>query len=49
MMQLQLAGVSGVMSANYPPESELSRRVEQIISAARRYLEGLCVNSTTKN
>lgn len=42
MMQLQLAGGSGVMSAYYQPESELSRKVKQIIGAARRYLEGLC-------
>ena len=41
MMQLSLAG-SGVMSAYYPPESELSRRVKQLIKAARKQLEALC-------
>ncbi|WP_142984816.1 protease FtsH-inhibitory lysogeny factor CIII [Atlantibacter hermannii] len=33
MMHLQLAG-SGVMSAFYPPESELHRKVRQLIRAA---------------
>ncbi|KWV96714.1 hypothetical protein VK87_0211885 [Escherichia fergusonii] len=33
MMHFQLAG-SGVMSAFYPHESELSRRVKQLIRAA---------------
>lgn len=41
MMQLQHAG-SGVMSAYYPPESELSRRFKQIVKAARKHLEALC-------
>jgi hypothetical protein len=41
MMQLSLSG-SGVMSAYYPPESELSRRFKQIIKAARKQLEALC-------
>lgn len=41
MMQLQLAG-SGVMSANYPPESELSRKVRRLIKAAQKKLEGIC-------
>ncbi|WP_149807226.1 hypothetical protein [Salmonella enterica] len=34
MMHFQLAG-SGVMSAFYPHESELSRRVKQLIRAAK--------------
>ncbi|GEM_PF-515306 len=33
MMHLQFAG-SGVMSAYYPPESELHRKVRQLIRAA---------------
>ncbi|NIG74988.1 hypothetical protein F3J34_15470 [Klebsiella sp. Ap-873] len=41
MMQFSLAG-GGVMSAYYPPESELSRRFKQIIKAARKQLEALC-------
>lgn len=41
MMQLSLAG-SGVMSAYYPTESELSKRVRRLIHAARKHLEGLC-------
>ncbi|HAK3429693.1 TPA: hypothetical protein ACJGUQ_001330 [Salmonella enterica subsp. enterica serovar Ball] len=41
MMQLSYAG-SGVMSAFYPHESELSRRVKQLIRAAKKQLEALC-------
>lgn len=41
MMQLSLAG-SGVMSAYFPAESELSKRVRRLILAARKHLEGLC-------
>lgn len=41
MMHFQLAG-SGVMSAFYPHESELSRRVKQLIRAAKKQLESLC-------
>ncbi|EFE1073314.1 TPA: hypothetical protein JTN85_000274 [Escherichia coli] len=41
MMHFQLAG-SGVMSAFYPHESELSRRVKQLIRAAKKQLEALC-------
>ena len=40
MMHFQLAG-SGVMSAFYPHESELSRRVKQLIRAAKKQLEAL--------
>lgn len=40
-MHFQLAG-SGVMSAFYPHESELSRRVKQLIRAAKKQLEALC-------
>lgn len=48
-MMYVIAG-GGVMSANYPPESELSRKFKQIIGAARRYLEGfLCSKSTIKH
>ena len=36
------AQVSGVMSAFYPHESELSRRVKQLIRAAKKQLEALC-------
>lgn len=39
-MHFQLAG-SGVMSAFYPHESELSRRVKQLIRAAKKQLEAL--------
>ncbi|MBW1521029.1 hypothetical protein B6V69_13235 [Escherichia coli] len=35
MMHFQFAG-SGVMSAFYPHESELSRRVKQLIRAAKK-------------
>ena len=38
MMQLSYAG-SGVMSAFYPHESELSRRVKQLIRAAKKQLD----------
>ncbi|MXF54329.1 hypothetical protein GRW67_22335 [Escherichia coli] len=38
MMHFQLAG-SGVMSAFYPHESELSRRVKQLIRAAKKQLD----------
>lgn len=41
MMQLSLSG-SGVMSAYFPAESELSKRVRRLIRAARKHLEGLC-------
>lgn len=41
MMQLKLAG-SGVMSAYYPHESELERKVKQLIKAAQKCLEELC-------
>ncbi|MGP6135243.1 hypothetical protein [Enterobacter chuandaensis] len=41
MMHYSLAG-SGVMSAFYPAESELSKRVRRLIRAARKHLEGLC-------
>jgi hypothetical protein len=41
MMHFQLAG-SGVMYAFYPHESELSRRVKQLIRAAKKQLEALC-------
>ncbi|GEG29419.1 phage regulatory protein CIII [Escherichia coli O145:H28] len=41
MMHFQFAG-SGVMSAFYPHESELSRRVKQLIRAAKKQLEALC-------
>lgn len=41
-MHFQLAG-SGVMSAFYPHESELSRRVKQLIRAAKKQLEALSV------
>lgn len=41
MMQLSLAG-SGVMSAFYPAESELSKRVRRLIRAVRKQLEALC-------
>lgn len=41
MMQYRLAG-SGVMSAYYPHESELERKVKQLIKAAQKCLEGLC-------
>ena len=41
MTNYVLAG-SGVMSAYYPPESELSRRVKQLIKSAIRQLEALC-------
>ncbi|EEW0764073.1 hypothetical protein D0720_002086 [Escherichia albertii] len=41
MMHFQLAG-SGVMSAFYLHESELSRRVKQLIRAAKKQLEALC-------
>ncbi|RKQ38360.1 hypothetical protein [Enterobacter sp. R1(2018)] len=41
MMQLSLAG-SGVMSAFYPAESELTKRVRRLIRAARKSLEALC-------
>ncbi|HGU7839895.1 TPA: hypothetical protein ACNBHH_000105 [Escherichia coli] len=41
MMHFQLVG-SGVMSAFYPHESELSRRVKQLIRAAKKQLEALC-------
>jgi len=41
MMQLSLAG-SGVMSAYYPPESELHRKVRQLIRAAMCQLRSLC-------
>lgn len=41
MMHYSLAG-SGVMSAFYPAESELSKRVRRLIRAARKRLEGLC-------
>lgn len=41
MMHFQLAG-SGVMSAFYPHESELSRRFKQLIRAAKKQLEALC-------
>lgn len=40
-MIVAIAG-GGVMSAYYPPESELSRRFKQIIKAARKQLEALC-------
>ncbi|MGK6930246.1 hypothetical protein I8X65_00010760 [Escherichia coli] len=40
MMHFQLAG--SVMSAFYPHESELSRRVKQLIRAAKKQLEALC-------
>lgn len=40
-MMYAIAG-SGIMSAYYPPESELSRRLKQIIKAARKHLEMLC-------
>lgn len=39
-MHFQLAG-SGVMSAFYPHESELSRRVKQLIRAVKKQLEAL--------
>lgn len=41
MMHYSLAG-SGVMSAFYPAESELSKRVRRLIRAARKHLEVLC-------
>ncbi|MER5006911.1 hypothetical protein [Atlantibacter hermannii] len=41
MMQLSLAG-SGVMSAYYPPESELHRKFRQLIRAAMCQLRSLC-------
>ncbi|HGG9054447.1 TPA: hypothetical protein ACJJ1D_005042 [Enterobacter hormaechei subsp. xiangfangensis] len=41
MMHYSLAG-SGVMSAFYPAESELSKRVRRLIRAARKHLEALC-------
>lgn len=44
MMQLSYAG-SGVMSAFYPAESELSKRIRRLIRAVRKQLEALC---TTK-
>lgn len=44
MMQLSLAG-SGVMSAFYPAESELTKRIRRLIRAVRKLLEALC---TTK-
>ena len=47
MMHFQLAG-SGVMSAFYPHESELSRRVKQLIRAAKKQLEALCAMTCLK-
>ncbi len=41
MMQLSFAG-SGVMSAFYPAESELSKRVRRLIRSVRKQLEALC-------
>nr|DAM64815.1 MAG TPA: CIII protein family protein [Caudoviricetes sp.] len=41
MMQYSLAG-SGVMSAYYPPESELHRKVRQLIHAAMNQWRSLC-------
>ncbi|EPR0131194.1 TPA: hypothetical protein ORR73_002320 [Escherichia coli] len=41
MNEYILAG-SGVMSAFYPHESELSRRVKQLIRAAKKQPEALC-------
>ncbi|WP_458044126.1 hypothetical protein [Phytobacter sp. AG2a] len=41
MMHLRLAG-SGVMSAYYPPESELQRRVRRLIKAAAQQWRLLC-------
>ncbi|EDS7168087.1 hypothetical protein R991_004516 [Salmonella enterica] len=41
MMHFQLAG-SGVMSAFYPAESELSKRVRRLIRSVSKQLEALC-------
>ncbi|EPK1346673.1 hypothetical protein OGQ49_004643 [Enterobacter hormaechei] len=41
MMHLSLSG-GGIMSAYYPSESELSKRVRRLIRATRKHLEGLC-------
>lgn len=41
MMHFSLSG-GGIMSAYYPSESELSKRVRRLIRAARKHLEGLC-------
>lgn len=41
MMHLSLSG-GGIMSAYYPSESELYKRVRRLIRAARKHLEGLC-------
>jgi hypothetical protein len=40
-MMYAIAG-SGVMSAFYPAESELSKRVRRLIRSARKSLEALC-------
>lgn len=41
MMQLSFAG-SGVMSAFYLAESELSKRIRRLIRSVRKQLEALC-------
>lgn len=41
MTKYSLAGC-GVMSAYYPHESELERKVKQLIKAAQKRLEALC-------
>ncbi|VED36712.1 putative host killing protein [Escherichia coli] len=48
MMHFQLAG-SGVMSAFYPHESELSRRVKQLIRAAKETTGGVMRNEIAIN
>ncbi|ECG6622821.1 hypothetical protein NVT07_004353 [Salmonella enterica] len=41
MMQLSLSG-GGIMSAYYPAESELTKRIRRLIRAVRKQLEALC-------
>ncbi|WP_312773303.1 hypothetical protein [Atlantibacter hermannii] len=41
-MNAYLISGSGVMSAYYPPESELHRKVRQLIRAAMCQLRSLC-------
>ncbi|MGK0703350.1 hypothetical protein ACSFCW_07640 [Yokenella regensburgei] len=40
-MMYAIAG-SGIMSAFYPAESELSKRIRRLIRAVRKQLEALC-------
>lgn len=41
MMHLSLSG-GGIMSAYYPAESELTKRIRRLIRAVRKQLESLC-------